>query len=217
MKADFTEKLGDERRQSVQDRRFMKIMESQVELKDGHYQAPLPFKNDKVVMPNNRPQAVKFAEKLKVRLDRNQDLHQQYTDFMSNLEKKNYAELVPSEDLDRSDGKVWFIPHHGVQHPHKPTIRVVFNCPVTYGGTSLNEQLLQGPDMTNCLSGVLLRWRKERVALMADIEKMFYQVRVPQEDTDVLRYLWWPNGDTSKDLQEYRMKVHVLVLHHHLV
>jgi len=39
---------------------------------------------------------------------------------------------------------------------------------------SLNEQLLQGPDLTNTLIGVLLRFREHPVALMADVESMFY-------------------------------------------
>jgi hypothetical protein len=44
---------------------------------------------------------------------------------------------------------------------------------------------------------------------MCDIEAMFYQVKVPVEYRDSLRFLWWENGDTSKDPQEYRMTVHL--------
>ena len=45
--------------------------------------------------------------------------------------------------------------------------------------------------------------------MMADIESMFYQVRVHEYDTDTLRFLWWPAGDLSKDPVEYRMLVHL--------
>ena len=31
---------------------------------------------------------------------------------------------------------------------------------------------------------------------MADVEQMFYQVLVPVEDCNFLRYLWWPGGFT---------------------
>ena len=126
---------------------------------------------------------------------------------MNNQEAKGHSEKVPQEELQRNDGKVWFIPHHAVKHPQKGKVRVVFNCPASYDGASLNNALLQGPDLTNRLLGILLRWRKKDVAIMADIEAMYYQVNVPQHQRDMLRYLWWPNGDLSQNVQEYRMKV----------
>ena len=85
----------------------------------------------------------------------------------------------------------------------------MFDCKSKYGGTSLNDQVLQGPDLTNKLVGVLLRFREGPVAMMADIEGMFHQVRVTPEDCDVLRYLWWPDGDMDQAPEVYRMKVHL--------
>ena len=46
---------------------------------------------------------------------------------------------------------------------------MVLDCSNKYRGTSLNDQLLQGPDLTNSLVGVLTRFRQEPVAFMADI------------------------------------------------
>ncbi len=82
-------------------------------------------------------------------------------------------------------------------HPeHKPgKVRVVFDCAPRFGDTPLNDQLLQGPDLTNDLTGVLLRFRQESVALMADVEQMFHQVRVAPDDCHALRFLWWEDGD----------------------
>ena len=54
--------------------------------------------------------------------------------------------------------------------------RVVFDCSAKFAGTSLNDQLLQGPDLTNSLVGVLTRFRQEPAAFMADIDATFYQV-----------------------------------------
>ena len=104
----------------------------------------------------------------------------------------------------------WYIPHHGVYHSRKPDkIRVVFDCSAKHGGTLLNDQLISGPDLTNSLISVLTRFRQEPVAFMADIEPMFYQVRVPEDQRDLLRFMWWPNGDITQDLQEYQMNVHL--------
>ena len=52
-----------------------------------------------------------------------------------------------------SIGRVNYVPHHGVYHPKKTDkIRVAFDCSDRYAGTSLNQNLLQGPDLTNSLS-----------------------------------------------------------------
>ena len=59
---------------------------------------------------------------------------------------------------------------------------MVFDCSARYLGESLNDHLLQGPDLTSKLTGVLTRFREERVAFMADVEKMFYQVKVKKAD-----------------------------------
>ena len=49
----------------------------------------------------------------------------------------------------------------------------------------------------------------EQIALVSDIEAMFHQVRVKPHDRDLLRFLWWPNGELSIPAQPYRMKVHL--------
>ncbi|KAK0146187.1 hypothetical protein N1851_014504 [Merluccius polli] len=134
---------------------------------------------------------------------------EEYTSFMEDILKKGYAEKVPPQQLRREDGKVWYIPHHGVYHKRKLKLRVVFDCTSLFQGTSLNKELLQGPDLTNTLIGLLLRFRQEQIAVMADIEAMFYQVHVDEKDRDFLRFLWWPEGDISKPLDVYRMKVHL--------
>ena len=208
---DFNERLSNEKQAlSTEDRKFLKMMDDSVLKTNGHYQMPLPFRNKEAIMPNNLLQADAFAMRLKKKLVKDEKLREQYTDFMTDLEKKGFAERVPSSEIARNDGRVWYIPHHGVRHPRKPEkLRVVFNCPVIFEGTSLNSQLLQGPDMTNHMYGVLLRWRQENVVIMADIEAMFYQVRVTPGDCDMLRYLWWPGGDLDQKAEVYRMLVHL--------
>lgn len=75
---------------------------------------------------------------------------------------------------------------------------VVYDCGASYQGVTLNDQLIQGPDFTSSLIGVITRCQQEPVATMADVKAMFHQVKVPQEDADLLRFLWWPGGDMNK-------------------
>ena len=59
-----------------------------------------------------------------------------------------------------------------------------------YNTVSLNDKLLVGPDFLNNLSGVLLRFCEERVAVLADIESMFHQCQITEGDQLALRFLW---------------------------
>ena len=111
--------------------------------------------------------------------------------------------------MDRKDGKVFYLPHHPVINVNKDKIRIVFDCSAKHKGTSLNDQVLQGPDLTNKLTSVLLRFREDKVAVIGDVEAMYHQVRVPTKDRDMLRFLWFEENDTGGRLKEYRMTVHL--------
>ena len=126
---------------------------------------------------------------------------------MTSIIEKGYAERLPEKELMRSDGKVWYLPHHDLYHPKKPDkIRVVFNCAATKKGLSLNNVLLQGPDLTSSLVGGL-RFRQEQIGIMGDTDATFHQVRVPKDDQDCLRFYWWPNGNLNSKPIVYRMVV----------
>ena len=168
----------------------------------------LPIRDREIKMPVNRIQAQQRAEMLKRKFANNEEFYKEYRETMQQVINKGYAEPVP-EDTSHNAGNMWYIPHHGVYHPTKKKLRVVYDCAAEYHGTSLNKHLLQGPDMTNSLLGVLLRFRQQPVALVADIEAMFHQVKVNEEDRDMLRFLWWSDGDVKKPLQDYRMTSHI--------
>nr|XP_046229927.1 uncharacterized protein LOC124050970 [Scatophagus argus] len=184
-------------------------MNSSVKRKDRHYEIRLPFRQDNISLPNNRKVVEQRALSLARRFQKDEAFRKDYNGFMSDVLSKGHAKRVPEEEIPRKDGKLWYIPHHGVYHKRKKTIRVVFDCTSSFQGTSLNSELLQGPDLTNTLLGVLLRFRQEPVAVMGDIEGMFHQVKVPKQDVDFLRFLWWSDGDTNQPLAEYRMTVHL--------
>ena len=168
-----------------------------------------PYKDLRCPIPNNRIQAEQHASWLKKKLEKSPVLLKDYTTFVEELVAKGYARRVPQYQKESNFvGKTWFIPHHSVYHPHKPRkICVVFDCSAKYKGKSLNDLLLKGPGLTNSLLGVLTRFRQEHVAVMADIEAIFHQVKVPDTDRSFLRFLCWPNGDLSYALKEYQMSV----------
>ncbi|XP_063615371.1 uncharacterized protein LOC134788408, partial [Penaeus indicus] len=167
-------------------------------------------KYDKVKFPNSKELAMCRLMSLKRKLKQKNGFLQDYVAFMKDLIDKGYAEEAPYQGPNFNDGRVWYIPHHGVYHPKKPDkIRVVFDCSAVYKNESLNKNLLQGPDLTNNLIGVLCRFRKEHVAIACDIEAIFHQVKVKPDHRDLLRFLWWENGNPDSTVKEYRMTVHL--------
>jgi len=172
---------------------------------------PLPFKQESITLPDNKEIALSRLSKLTRRLNTDSNYRKDYLSFMSDLISPGYAEKVPAEERAIKKGQVWYIPHHEVYHPKKPgKIRVVFDCSVEFAGKSLNRHLLQGPDQTNNLIGVLCQFHQEPIALMCDIEGMFHQVHVNLEHRNFLRFLWWENGRIDTEPTEYRMTVHLI-------
>ena len=209
---DFSEKRADRQGTLFQDDlQFLKKMEEGIrQTADGHYEMPFPFRGNTPKLPNNKSLALRRLNKLKTRMENNVKYRQDYMTFMQDIIRKGFAERVPHEQRPDDDGKSWYIPHHGVYHPQKPDkIRIVFDCSATFMGHSLNKYLLQGPDLTNSLVGVLCRFRKELIAFMCDLEAMFHQFKVKEEDRDYLRFYWWENGDITKTPVQYRMTVHL--------
>lgn len=86
---------------------------------------------------------------------------------------------------------------------------MVFDSSAQHGGISLNKVLLTGPDLNNSLLGVLIHFRKEPVAITADIQQMFYCFIVRKDRRSYLRFLCHRDNDMTKDIIDYRMRVHV--------
>ena len=191
---------------SQDDVKFLEIMNSKVEKVDGHYVIPLPFREKDSSIVTNLKTAERRLFGLKRRFEKDKKFRNDYISSVSTLLKKGYARKV---SCGYPEGKNWFIPHHGVYHPRKKKLRVVWDCSSVTGGVSLNDLLLQGPDLSNDLLGVLIRFREEKIAFMADIEAMFYQVRVPKNQRGFFQFLWWEDGDTSRPYECYEMCVHV--------
>lgn len=194
LESDFNErKYADKDKYVSQDDvRFIQLLSDNItQRKDGHYEMPLPFKStEPPLLPDNKKLATIRLQHLKKRLKNNERYKEQYKAFMKDMIKKGDAEPV--------------------FHPKKPEkLRVVFDCSAKFRGVSLNDTLLTGPDLTNSLLGVLCRFRKEAVAIICDIEKMFHQFYVPPELSNYLRFLWWEDEDLEAEPQEYQMAVHL--------
>ncbi|XP_043220532.1 uncharacterized protein LOC122380948 [Amphibalanus amphitrite] len=225
LESDFQETRQDSKTGlSVDDQQFLKKMSAGIrQREDGHLEMPLPLKDEKLRLPNNRTAAMQRLKGLKAKLVRNESYRRDYVGFMEATLAKGYAEEVPNEELKVNDGRVWYIPHHGIYHPQKDKIRVVFDCSAAYEGHALNSCLLQGPDLTRSLTGILCRFRKQPVAggsssLMLDLTAVASAAAplgvrarpVQQLHSAIFEvFLWWKDGKMECEPGEFRMKTHL--------
>lgn len=193
---------------SIEDNLFLEIMDKEMyKDEDSSWVAPLPFKEPRQKMPNNRDLAESRFTSLKRNMQRKPLMQEQFVEFMEAIFHNGHAEVAPP--LKQGE-ECWYLPTFGVFHPQKPNkIRVVFDSSAQYSGISLNSVLLSGPDLNNSLIGVLLRFRKEAVAIMADIQQMFHCFMVREDHRNYLRFLWHKENNVNKEVIDYRMKVHV--------
>nr|XP_046184366.1 uncharacterized protein LOC124013855 [Oncorhynchus gorbuscha] len=128
LESDFNESAAEEDLISQEDIRFLTKMKAGIRRKDnGHYEIPLPFKEERPNLPNNKTCAVHRLKCLERRLRRNKQCYKDYTAFMEETIACGDAENVSKEEINKHPA--WYIPHHGVYHPQKPgKIRVVFDC-----------------------------------------------------------------------------------------
>ncbi|XP_068712838.1 uncharacterized protein [Montipora foliosa] len=176
----YNEEFGDintalEEGMSVEDCNAMDVMDQSATLVNGHYQIKLPFRQEFPSLPDSLPTAEKRLTWLKRRMQRDPVFHAKYSSVVKKYQTEGSSRQVHDDELVKLK-PIWYLPHHAVWHPRKPEEpRVVFDCASKSGGTSLNEELLRGPENTSSLIGVILRLRVNEVAVTADIKRMFHQ------------------------------------------
>ena len=114
----------------------------------------LPLRNNESNLTNSMSAAEKRQHFLEQKFDENSECKSEYVSFMNNMVAQGYAELVTYAN---SDKLAWYILHHGVYNFEKKTkLRVALDCSANFQEKSLHDYLLQGPDLTNSLIGVLI-------------------------------------------------------------
>ncbi|KRZ23332.1 hypothetical protein T4C_8592 [Trichinella pseudospiralis] len=168
------------------------------------YVVGLLWRAGAVQLPDNREVAMRRLRALRRQLNRDPEKDQEYSGVIRDYLDRGWAEKV--DGTSGPPGRTWYLPHHAVyQHNQgKTKCRVVFDGSAEWNGTSLNNCLDPGPKLQPDLVAVLLRFRRSRIALQADIEKMYLQVGLRREDRDVCRFLW-QERDCGAPVKVYRL------------
>ena len=189
-----------------QDKRAQEILEKTTEHRGGKYEVGLLWQDSDVDMPDSYAMAYSRLRSLERGLLKHPERAEAYDEVLQGYIQQGYARKLTLQESQTKEKKRWILPHHAVIHPEKPKPRVVFDAAAQSHGTSLNDCLLKGPDLLQSLIGVLLRFRQERHALVADIFQMFHQIQVRPEDQPALSFLW-RRLETAKAPDFYQMLV----------
>ena len=158
----------------------------------------MPWKRNKHSLPNNYSMALHRLQNTEKKLQRSPELAEVYTKILQTYEKKGYIHKVPRKG--RGPDQLWYLPHFPVLRPDKSTTktRIVFDASAKFNGMSFNDVVLQGPKLQNDLFTVLLRLRRDPVALMCEIKEMYLQIKLKQDDQPYHRFLW-PSLETNRE------------------
>ena len=191
---------------SAEDQRSIQILNNTVKRRENRYESGLLWRNEDVKMPENQATAMGRLKKLEKSLMRDPKKAEAYGAAIRAYVDAGHARKLPREEAEKPHEKLWLLPHHAVVNPNKPKLRVVFDAAASHLGVSLNSELMRGPDLLQNLVGILLRFRQEKVAIVADITQMFHQIQIREQDQPALSFLW-RDLDSSREPDMYRMLV----------
>ena len=181
------------------------FQENHTRTASGRFMVPLPKKPCVKPLGESRTQAVRRFLSLEKSLH-SRGQFKEFADVMEEYFELNHAEIVPSADLQKPPCEVFYLPMHAVHKEQSTTtkLRIVFDASAKSAtGVSLNDLLLVGPTIHPPLIDVLIRFRFYRIAITADVSKMYRAIELAPADKNLHRFVW--RTDSSKPLADYRM------------
>ena len=85
-------------------------------------------------------------------------------------------------------------------------MRAVFDTAANFKDIYLNDNLLKGAGLLNSLITILTYFCLIKYAVIADIEQIFHQLKIKENDQDALRFLWRIKFENPVD---YVITVHI--------
>jgi Pao retrotransposon peptidase/Family of unknown function (DUF5641)/Putative peptidase (DUF1758)/Integrase core domain/Integrase zinc binding domain len=173
--------------------------------KKGIFFVRYPLKINRKQLGNSYWMALKRLEYLQKKFKNNPEIKEQYTMFINEYKNLDHLEEVIDKDVEMDTSQVQYLPHHCILRESSSTtkLRVVFDgSALTTSGVSLNDTQMVGAKQQKDLFEILLRFGNHKYALTADVEKMFRQIRIHDDQCDLQRILWIEDGQ----LKIYRLK-----------
>ena len=143
-------------------------------------------------LENSYSATLRALNRLEANFAMDEKLKLAYIDFMKEYIDIGHMSLSSNSDSSSNTSQA-FLPHHGVWKETSTTtkLRTVFNgSSKTKSGVSVNDLLHVGPNLLQNPVALICAWRRYKIALSADVEKMFRQIRVESVDQPYQSILW---------------------------
>ena len=152
--------------------KLLNFAATSIDKEDGHYVAKIPWKENSPCLPTNYEIVKRRTENVIQRLAKDPKMLKLYSEIIQDQANKGFIEKV--EDPENSENRVHYIPHHPVKKDSTTTpIRIVYDCSCKdkTGHVSLNDCIEPYSPMMNDITSILTRFRLNKFAVTADIEK----------------------------------------------
>ena len=156
-------------------------------LKNQRYELGLPWKKAHDPLPDNRSLSQRRLQSLMKRLGQKPEQLDEYDRVIKDQLDKGIIERVDQSEKAQPCHQIHYLPYHCVVREDKSTtmLGIVYNAPAR-DGPALSDCLHSGPPLTPDILDIIIRFRVQPIALVADIEKAFLMIAVKKEDRDVL-------------------------------
>lgn len=182
------DEMPEKRPLSVEDQYCLDNFKSTVVRKGGRYEVVIPIRPN-MELGESRATALRRLYCLENRFKQNPGYREKYVEFMREYERLGHMKRVGTM---RPGALHYYIPHHAVAIEHK--FRVVFDGSAkSTNGLSLNDIQFAGPKLQRDLMDIVMTFRMGRIAMSADIVKMFRQVAIRPQHWNLQRIVWREN------------------------
>ncbi|XP_062713178.1 uncharacterized protein LOC134290149 [Aedes albopictus] len=164
---------------------------------DGRYVVKLPKREELLPqLEDNWYNATRRFYSLERSLARDPEKHAMYQKFVHEYQALGHMRKIDPNERDSKPR--YYLPHHAVIKMDSTTtkLRTVFDASCrSKSGLSLNDVLLAGPTVQDTLVTIVIRFRIFEFVVSADIEKMYRQVLVSEQDQPLTRIVWRDHPD----------------------
>lgn len=170
----------------------------------GRYIVNIPLKQSPeetiATCGNTKDQAIRRFTHLENKFKRNHALKVDYQKVI-----KEYLELGHMVKIEE-EAQSLYLPHHAIIREDKDTtkVRVVYDASAKGSkGYSLNDCMLIGPTLQPDLRTLLIKWRSYKICIVGDIVKMYRQINVAEEHSNLQCIVW--RDEPEQPLQHFKL------------